>query len=31
MEFLVIVVLVGGAGVVVTAYCLWLAWTASAE
>ncbi len=28
MGFLVIVLLVGGVGAVVTVFCLWLAWTA---
>jgi len=31
MEFLVLVLLVGGVGVVVTVFCLWLAWTAPGE
>ncbi len=31
MEFLVIVLLVGGVGAVVTVFCLWLAWTSSGE
>ncbi len=31
MEFLALVLLVGGVGVVVTVFCLWLAWNTPGE